>query len=1327
MGLLTMFFYIGKVVVESSFVSSYISKQINNQLANELGLNVHFEELQLGFFPPVISMNNLTAKDFQNNVTVNLGRVEARFGFSLDLITRGKIKEILLSQGEVIVDATFDKKEEKPEENKEEFRLEKIFSEKYLPIGLEIEKRIGAVGAENVYFQFNDYVAMINRIQVSPLKDSVVLSASVSGFTFDRGTLPVDIGSVDSLSLSAKWRGNEVEIENLDVMQSLNAYRVSGVITQQKERWDYDLEGKFRGDLELIESFHPDREKIPDIKGYADFAFHAVDKAGAPYIKVDGLIGSLETPFVRLEELSLSGNYNGKNIEIEKVNAKQNGGEAELVSPLVVDIADGLNFSNAHVRLSNMHSNDVLYFIREDLAVLKTRITGEVKVSLGKDEDVHVKVVPGIQVQGVDLVDGDAKILSTPALTAEALSVDVEDSTVRITAALRGVTGSLIEVAGDIKGKDIKFEGESKNLNFTDLGPIVGQHIEGKGKLALKIYGSGKDVYFDVKSDFENQRAFNLNLGHFVSQLRLDLGNQKLHIRSGNGQVGDTKYQGRGSFSFAKPSRLDLRINIEKGNYFDLKNTLGDLMKDFPSTEEFDASFSTRVRVDLDDNEDVRVTGEVAASDLSYYGEEFGRAVGRFEIGSERVVIEDLVVSKARGKVTGLYSLNQKTGYLEYDFKLGGLRLSDFRFFRMSKLTLDGVLEGSFFGSGLKADFDSINSLDLKSSKIGNRSVDNSSLSILTRGNVAKMKVKFLGETFNGEALYNYKNKDAKFDLKINDTDVRRVFALLSEHNLASTSLSGEVKASLIGDFNLDRPESFNLKTKIEKLRISAGGKETSIVSGKDEFSIENGAVAEHRLELAGELAQAQLNGRGKINDRLFIRHRGEIGAEILAVLTPKLVRPVGKLKSSGVLRRARNGQLDFFGKIFTEGLGFSIDGVPGTLSNGNADISIDSDRLTINKLSANYGEGTVKAEGSVIFAVPYPLVNINYDIRNTRVGFLKNSYVIADAEGSLSGQEPPYVLRSRVRVEYGEFAETLAEIISMFKKESSYGKYLPLKVELSADRLIQQDVRVDVVRYVAVRNNLSDIYLTGGANLTGGLTSPNVQGVIRVLPGQSKIQFKGQEFIVEEGIVRIDGDSRQPPDLRFIANTNVKDYRIRMELLGSTNNLNISFSSEPALSPEDIISLLTVGVTSDVSEGLSEKDRQSTTIYGVGSFLVDQFRINEELKNSLGVRLSVTPEFTQDSDNLLSGKAAVSSGSTSQVKSATKVKIEKKVSDKVDISLSSTVGGNLDEKQEMNVNYSLDNNWSLEGVYEIKSTVEDTTQTENSFGFDLKFRKTFK
>ncbi len=1321
-----MFFYIGKVIVESSFVSDYISKQINNQIANELGLNVEFEELQLGFFPPVISMNDLTAKDFQNNVTITLGKVEARFGFSLDLITRGKVKQILLSQGEVIVNANFEEKISEDGKD-DQINLKQLFEEKYLPVGLELERRIGSVGAESVYVQVNNYEAMVNRLELNPQKESVTLNASVSGFTFDQADLLVDIGSVDSLSINATWKGSEIDIAYLDVMQSLNAYRVAGTITQQDSGWDYDLEGKFRGDLELIKSFHPEKEKIPEIRGYADFAFRAVDKSGTPFIQVNGLIGNLESPYVHIDELTLSGHYDGSAIEVESVSAKQNGGEVELVEPLKIEIDEGVFFKEARIRLKEMHTNDILYFLREDLDILKARITGEASVSLDREENIRIKALSGVKVQGVNLVDGNTYILQTPPITAKDLSVDIIGTSVLIKANLLGERGSLISASGEILGSDIRFKAESKDLNLLDIGPIVGQQIEGVGKINIEIYGSGKDVYFDVKSDFEKQKAFGLLLGELKTQLRLDLGNEKLHIRSGTGQVGDTKYQGRGTFSFAEQSRLDLRVNVEKGNYLDLRKVMGDLMSDFPDPEDFDATFSTRVRVDLDDNEEVRVTGEVSASDLAYYGEEFGRAVGRFEIGSEKISIEDLAVSKGRGKVTGLYTQNLKTGYLEYDFKMGGFRLSDFRFYRMSKMTLDALVEGSFFGSGLLRDFDSINTIELKSSKIGNRPISNSSLSVLTRGNTAKVSTKFLGSTLVGEGLYNYKSGDAKFDIKVNDQDVRRAFALLSEHNLNSSELRGAIEATLVGDFNINSPESFNLLAKINKFDVRIGGKESKIVQERNQFSINKGEVSEQKLELTGSLAQALLSGRGKINERLFIRHRGELSAEALGLLTPKILRPVGKIKSSGVLRRGRSGKLDFFGKLYTENLGFSLEGVPGTLSQGNADISIDSDRLTINRLTANYGEGTVKADGSIIFAVPYPLVNINYDIKNTRVGFLKNSYVIADAEGSLSGQEPPYLLRSRVRIEYGEFAETLAEIISMFKRESSYGKYLPLKVELSADRLIQQDVRVDVVRYVAVRNNLSDIYLTGGANLTGALTSPTVQGVIRVLPGQSKILFKGQEFIVEEGVVRIDGDSRQPPDLRFIANTTVKDYRIRMELIGSTNNLNVSFSSEPSLSPEDIISLLTVGVTSDVSEGLSEKDRQSTTIYGVGSFLVDQFRINEELKNSLGVRLSVTPEFSQDSENLLSGKAAVSSGATSQVKSATKVKIEKKVSDKVDISLSSTVGGNLDEKQEMNINYSLDNNWSLEGVYEIKSTVEDTTQTENSFGFDLKFRKTFK
>ena len=141
-----MFFYIGKVIVESGLVSNYISKEINSRLANELGINVKFKELQLEFFPPAISLNDFEAEDFQQNIKVTLGEVEATFGFSLDLISRGKVKKITLSQGEVIINANLEKKPKAETDEKSKFNLAEIYDQKYQKVGKELESSVGSIG-----------------------------------------------------------------------------------------------------------------------------------------------------------------------------------------------------------------------------------------------------------------------------------------------------------------------------------------------------------------------------------------------------------------------------------------------------------------------------------------------------------------------------------------------------------------------------------------------------------------------------------------------------------------------------------------------------------------------------------------------------------------------------------------------------------------------------------------------------------------------------------------------------------------------------------------------------------------------------------------------------------------------------------------------------------------------------------------------------------------------------------------------------------------------------------------------------------------------------
>ena len=117
--------------------------------------------------------------------------------------------------------------------------------------------------------------------------------------------------------------------------------------------------------------------------------------------------------------------------------------------------------------------------------------------------------------------------------------------------------------------------------------------------------------------------------------------------------------------------------------------------------------------------------------------------------------------------------------------------------------------------------------------------------------------------------------------------------------------------------------------------------------------------------------------------------------------------------------------------------------------------------------------------------------------------------------------------------------------------------------------------------------------------------------------------------------------------------------------------------------------------------------------------------KLHEGLTSSLGLRLSVQPEFQESQSGPLEGRLDKKE-SSEKVKTATKVKVQKKISNNVDLSLSSTLGDSAQQKQIMNIIYKVNRNLSLEGIYEINSSDTEVEESLNSGGIDIKYRISF-
>ena len=257
----------------------------------------------------------------------------------------------------------------------------------------------------------------------------------------------------------------------------------------------------------------------------------------------------------------------------------------------------------------------------------------------------------------------------------------------------------------------------------------------------------------------------------------------------------------------------------------------------------------------------------------------------------------------------------------------------------------------------------------------------------------------------------------------------------------------------------------------------------------------------------------------------------------------------------------------------------------------------------------------------------------------------------------------------------------------------------------------------------------MADIGFSGSVQVLGSEKEPKLNGKISLATRNNKINFKNNEFVLSKGnIFFYEKNKVINPELDFQATSTINQHKINVEVVGPVKKFDFNLSSEPALSQSDILSLIAFGYTDDISNNLSDAEKESMTRASVGSLIFDSFKINETLKNEFGLQVNLGTEINREERSYLSQRGGESNNQTTGVTSATTFELKKQLSDAMSLSVSSTVGDSVSQRQSVNLNYNVDKKVSIEGVYESNTTDDSQTINDaNSFGADLKVKWSFK
>jgi translocation and assembly module TamB len=1337
-----VFYALLAIFVQSNFFGRIVTRELEKRVFDRTSFSGSFKNIKVALIPPSTTINELKIQAELDGGKILNGEIEsATIELSLfSLFTNEIVIDSIQLQDSVFV---LSNNKELSADEAEQGASEKLksspapvaksdvlaalrgaidFSRENTPV------QINSVSVRDLIFVEGGRNLFLDSAELELFENFIALRAALSNLDVD-GLTNQEIfkENVDSLFVEAELTRNEINLREITIASNLDILSMSG---------RYGLHDEV---LSVVLNVRTGVERFSDIieehinewmTGYAEVQVIANGKindlSGEFYVDLH----DFESNFIVLDYARISGQSQDGLLSVNSLEARHSGGSVQLEDRFeIYNIREKkIILSDVVASIEKVSTHSGLYVIRDIFEDVYGELNGTVRVSfLRETGDIGFYTEDGFYVDNFRLASDELVILGSDRVVLGGSQVILrEDKTVAISANLQ-IEDSLIYAGGEIGDGKIAIDLRSPRLDLETIGPIAGVAARGVGPWEIRIGESLDDVKFKIETGLENFSILDFVIDRLNGELVFELGPMVINLNDLKGSHGDAEIDIVGWVDFKNRNGFSLTYLVKDLDFDEARVSIAPVFSLLP----FDpAGLKTEVTTAgrvwgsfVDDS--INSQGKFSTSQINYAGEAFDGLSMDYSFIDERFRLTNVYLKKGVGGLRGRFFLNGETDFIEYDAQWLRTPLKEFRNYEILNLGLDGELVADFYGSGLLNELTTRTQVRIENSMVESVLYESSDILIYNEEGRFYVSASLLGLGRVESTITPGQNEQSSLTLDFISDDIRLPLGILAKRNLLDSTLGGSASFRVTSQFLTANWRTMDLDFTLRELLLRKRGAE--LRSRRPvKIELKNGEFITSGIRIPGSGDYfLQLGADGNLNSSFNILANFNMPASFMEVFSDEVEFAQGDVRGEIHLLGSRD-VASFRTQLEGENILLQLADVPGSIERVAFEITSHNNDILLERLTAFYGKGEVRGGGAIKLKFPFPELKLNFNIDNSYIPFMNRSGVVLSGALDLGGDTPPYKLEGALDVLFGEVLEEISEFEAGADDLRAIQRFLP-RTESHNPGLLMLDLDIRVRRPILARNNMLELYLEGGGKVRGTSEMPTFEGSITTIPNSSKFKFKGHEFNLSRGLIEFDRNYlRDGPYLDFSGISIINDYRVRLDVSGRTKTITVSLSSEPALSQEDIFSLLTLGVTSDISQALDESERQSVATVGIGTLLADQFRLNEGLDSSFGLRLSVLPEFAPEETSLLQGKSAVSETGASRFRSATRVRLQKKLTDRVDLSVSSTVGGSLDTRQEMNINFRINNRWSLEGVYELRSTDDEGVESTDSLGADLKYRWTF-
>jgi translocation and assembly module TamB len=742
----------------------------------------------------------------------------------------------------------------------------------------------------------------------------------------------------------------------------------------------------------------------------------------------------------------------------------------------------------------------------------------------------------------------------------------------------RAVANVVIPYAG--RGP-ITIETIAEPLVLEDVGKLADIPLGGVGAARVSVRIPPGFVFLDGELALQDSSFRGFALGNLSSTLTVRDG--VLSFPDATGMKGRTAYQGRAALDFRGDSPLvHVATNIPNGRVEDLVEVLAPVSPAVQSLRRVVAG-SARGAMTLEGPaETMEGRFDLDLSSVTASGRRLGDGAlhARLDRGNA-IALDSLALRGPLGssKADGRWDV---TGPLSGKFRVDGLQLEELLGPELAKrlrargaLTLAGTLGGT---DGVP---DVAMTIGGPQIYLSGRALGPMALEARALGEQLEVKGKPVADTDLRLTARIRRPYPYEATLKLALADIR---ALLPD-TAAAQGLNGSMNGVLTASGNLTEVEASRGQLHLDTLKLQRGEFRAES-DGPWDVRFRGGRLSSEGLRLKGP--ETELSASGYLEEgAMDIAVSGSVDLRLLESFVQGLDRTSGRLELLGSAR----GELadpQVVGTATLVDAGFRVRGQPLELRGLKGKLDFSESRILWSDLEGQANDGRLSSRGDVRWRRFRPdQLEVQLQLDQVSVRVVEDAPFAATGELTLTGRPGAFLLAGDLDVQRLRYRRPFAfdTLLARANRPSAPGE--------APSEWLQLDVALHL-KDAAVENNLARARIVGDLRLTGSNLHPGLIGAMEAGQG-SQAFFRGTTFTLTQGAVDFKDRRSLEGVFDVRAESQVREYLIRLHAFGKTTQPQVLLSSEPSLPEGDIISLLTLGVTS------RDRANSNTTTTGAG------------------------------------------------------------------------------------------------------------------------------